>query len=89
MLLVLRVHHHHVDHEAHDGEAKDQAKQEGVPPPGGTEDPASHFFHFHPSTTSVSEDSELKTRYLLLDFLRVVQVVLQGCGPEPGGVAHT
>ena len=34
MLLVLTVHHHHVDHEAHDGQAKDETEQEGVLPPG-------------------------------------------------------
>lgn len=26
---------HHVDHQGHDGEAEDQAEQEGVPPSGG------------------------------------------------------
>ena len=33
VLAVLTVHHHHVDHEAHDREAEDQAEQEGASPP--------------------------------------------------------
>lgn len=35
MIVVLTVHHHHVDHETHDGEAKHQAEDERVLPPDG------------------------------------------------------
>lgn len=35
MVVVLRVHHHHVDHETHDREAKHQAEQERVLPSVG------------------------------------------------------
>ncbi len=34
VFLVLTVHHHHVDHEAHDRQAENKAEQKGVPPPG-------------------------------------------------------
>ena len=34
MFLVLTVHHHHVDHEAHDRQAEDKAEQKRVLPPG-------------------------------------------------------
>lgn len=36
-VLLVAVHHHHVDHEAHDGQTEDQAEQEGVFPPGRTD----------------------------------------------------
>lgn len=35
MVPVLNVHHHHVDHETHDGEAKNQADYERILPPDG------------------------------------------------------
>lgn len=34
VLLVLTVHHHHVDHEAHDRQAENKAEQKGALPPG-------------------------------------------------------
>lgn len=34
VLFMLAVHHHHVDHEAHGGQAENKAEQEGVFPPG-------------------------------------------------------
>lgn len=34
VFLVLTVHHHHVDHESHDGDPENKAEQKGVLPPG-------------------------------------------------------
>lgn len=34
VFFVLTVHHHHVDHEAHHGQAENQAEEERVLPPG-------------------------------------------------------
>lgn len=36
MFSMLLVHHHHVDHQTHDGDAKQQIEQESLTPTAGT-----------------------------------------------------
>lgn len=46
VVLVLTVQHHHVDHETHDGKAKNQADYERIPPPDGEKEAVSGSWFF-------------------------------------------